>query len=186
MDKFASPQDLLAELRRLTAYCQQNEPSRARVASALIELAVRVAGEDIEATEFPTQKALDDYMKKHPKGKPSNHSVRDPSKPKAPKAPKKPKSEPVKPAPEEPKKPKGPVNYNHRDVNDLAHSFRDLDNRKTRMDGLQNSKRLIDHYYHGQAAKDMHKTIDEMIDEEKKNPKPLGLEHHVPDPKVKK
>lgn len=43
MNKIASPQDLATELQRILAYAGQSQPSRARIASALNELADRVA-----------------------------------------------------------------------------------------------------------------------------------------------
>lgn len=43
MDKIASPAELTAELRRLLAYAGEPEPSRAKVAESLHELADRLA-----------------------------------------------------------------------------------------------------------------------------------------------
>jgi hypothetical protein len=43
MDKIASPAELTAELRRLLAYAGGREPSRAKVAESLHELADRLA-----------------------------------------------------------------------------------------------------------------------------------------------
>jgi hypothetical protein len=45
MNKIASPQDLRHELRTLLAYARTRAPSRARIASALSDLAERVAAD---------------------------------------------------------------------------------------------------------------------------------------------
>jgi len=44
MKKIASPQDLQTEIRRLMALCQEDEPSREKLASEIRNLADRLAG----------------------------------------------------------------------------------------------------------------------------------------------
>jgi len=61
MDKLASPQDLQAELRRLIAYSQSDEPSRQKLASELHKLADRVSAQKTANTGFDILKTLIDY-----------------------------------------------------------------------------------------------------------------------------
>ena len=49
MQKIATPQDLQAELHRLLAYCQEENPSREKLAAEIRELADRVGGRTVEA-----------------------------------------------------------------------------------------------------------------------------------------
>lgn len=44
MNKIASPNDLIAEINRLLAYCSGPSPSRTRLASELMSLAQRLGG----------------------------------------------------------------------------------------------------------------------------------------------
>jgi hypothetical protein len=50
----------------------------------------RVASRVVESIEFPSEDALRRYLKKHPKAKPSDHSVVEDFKPPAPPKPKRP------------------------------------------------------------------------------------------------
>jgi hypothetical protein len=68
----------------------------------------RVASRVIEAIEFPSEDAFRDYMKKHPKADPDNHSVVLDFKPPAPPKPDRPNPPPAFPRPEKPEKPKKP------------------------------------------------------------------------------
>lgn len=66
MNKIASPRDLQHELGALLAYAQTETPSRARIASALNELADRVAGTFLLAAGAPrgkAQVAIIEYLK---------------------------------------------------------------------------------------------------------------------------
>ena len=68
----------------------------------------RVASRVIKSIEFPSEDALRDYMRKHPKSDPDKHEVVLDFKPPAPPKPKRPTPAPHFPRPEKPKKPKIP------------------------------------------------------------------------------
>jgi hypothetical protein len=68
----------------------------------------RVASRVLEAIEFPSEKAYEDYMRKHPKGDPDNHDVILDFKPPAPPKPDRPTPPPHFPRPEKPKRPRKP------------------------------------------------------------------------------
>ena len=65
MDKIASPQELQAELRRLLAYSEGEQPSRQVLSSRLRELAVRLGAvktkADFEQVYHQMQAALDTF-----------------------------------------------------------------------------------------------------------------------------
>lgn len=139
--------------------------------------------------EFPSEQALKRYLDKHPKAKPGRHTVKD--KGKKDEAPA--KAEPAKGelVPEEYRTNKPPKQLNKKydenpskpnlvhapqhptdaDAKDIVHLFHSLDRRvdtKDTMSGLQNAKRLVNHYYRGEEAKDWHAAIDSLIEQEHK------------------
>lgn len=76
MQKIANTQELQGYLRRILAYAESSLPSRAKLAFDLGTLAELVYPR--YAKEFPTQKALEDYLRSHPKADKSKHRVEDP------------------------------------------------------------------------------------------------------------
>lgn len=161
-------------------------------------LARFVGAEDLVAKEWPSEEARQKYLREHPKAKPEKHSVRPPRE----KGPGKGKKEPVPEKKEtapvkEPPKPAKPkltpqqeeriwnrykdVLHDSPDGHEIADLFRGLDQRKTRMEGLLNARRLVPYYYHEPAkAKVMLDAIDSIIEQERKNPTPVGIEHRLP------
>lgn len=200
IDKIASPQELTSEIRRVLGYCSTNQPSRVRIAEMLTELAERVAT-DPTAMVFPTDKAMKKYLEKHPKANPHNHSVRKgpASKPGPAKSDaghghesdedkanryKREWDADQKERSKHPPKPISPRDLqmdrqrgltDSPDGRELIDLFRSIDQRKTNLPGLENSRRLIDVYHTpgSEISKRWKEVLDKAIDEARKNPKPI-------------
>lgn len=151
------------------------------------------------AKEWPSEEARQKYLREHPRAKPEKHTVRPlrekgPGKSKKEVVPEKKEIVPTK-EPSKPARPKFTPQQEESiwnrykdtlpdslDGHEVADLFRGIDQRKTRMEGLQNARRLIPYYYRNNPAqvKVMSDAIDEMIEQERKNPTPIGLEHRLP------
>lgn len=79
MNRIANTRELQSELRALLVYSESRNPSRAKLASALVSLASRVAPRDLTmvvAMEHATPEAREKYLHEHPKANPKNHTVK--------------------------------------------------------------------------------------------------------------
>jgi hypothetical protein len=75
MERIANTQELQEQLHRILAYAESPQPSRAKLAFDLGILAECTFPR--YAKVFPSQKALDDYLRAHPSADKSKHRVED-------------------------------------------------------------------------------------------------------------
>jgi hypothetical protein len=162
------------------------------------DLARSVLARFMGAKEWPTEEARQKYLREHPKAKPEKHSVRPPrekgpGKSKKERAPDKKETAPTK-EPSKPAKPKLSPQQEERiwsryknvlhdspDGREIADLFRGLDQQKTREEALQSARRLVPYYYRDPAqVKIMFDAIDSIIEQERKNPTPIGHGHRLP------
>ena len=68
-------------------------------------IAHRIASRVLQGTEFPSEKAYEDYMRKHPKADPNKHEIVQDFKEPAPPKPKRPTPPPTPVKPKRPKRP---------------------------------------------------------------------------------